>query len=80
MFGITFVLHLSEHINISIMKRRSVTYFSKNKALKILERPLENDLHTFLSATFALSHNRIVKNHIQDTILQLATPSYRLTA
>ncbi len=62
------------------MKNRTVTYFSKNKALKILENPIETDLQTFLSATFALSRNRVVKNHIQNTILQLGTQSYRLSA
>ncbi len=62
------------------MKNRSVTYFSKNKALKILERPLEMDLHTLLSATFALSRNRIVKNHIQNTLVELGNSSYKLSA
>ncbi|HMG81483.1 MAG TPA: hypothetical protein VK559_00475 [Ferruginibacter sp.] len=62
------------------MKNRTITYFSKNKALKILERPIEADLQTFLSATFALSRNRVVKNHIQNTLMQLDTPFYRQTA
>lgn len=62
------------------MKNRSVIYFSKNKALRILERPIQADLKTFLSATFALSRNRVVKNHIQNTLMQLDATSYRLTA
>lgn len=62
------------------MKKRTVTYFSKNKALKILESPLSADLKTLLSATFAISHSRIVKRHIQNTLMQLEAPSYRLSA
>jgi hypothetical protein len=62
------------------MKARTVTYFSKNKALKILERPLNVDLKTLLSATFALSRNRVVKKHIENTLHQLQTPVYKLTA
>jgi hypothetical protein len=62
------------------MKNRNVIYFSKNKALKILERPIQADLKTFLSATFALSHNKVVKNHIQKTLHELSMPDYRLTA
>ena len=62
------------------MKNRAVTYFSKNKALKILERPLTADLKTLLSATFAISHSRIVKKHIKNTLMQMDTRSYKLTA
>lgn len=62
------------------MKNRTVKYFSKNKALKIFASPLEADLKTLLSATFALSRNRIVKRHIENTLLQLETPVYKLTA
>ncbi len=62
------------------MKKRAVIYFSKNKALKILESPLKADLKTLLSATFAISHNRIVKKHIQNTLMQLEAPAYKLSA
>jgi hypothetical protein len=62
------------------MKNRTVTYFSKNKALKILEHPTQVDLQTLLSATFALSRNRVVKKHIQNTLMQLGSPVYKLTA
>ncbi len=62
------------------MKKRAVIYFSKNKALKILERPLKADLKTLLSATFAISHNKIVKNHIKDTLMQLDSSAYKLSA
>jgi hypothetical protein len=62
------------------MNNRTITYFSKNKALKILERPIESDLKTLLSATFALSHSRIVKKHIEHTLHELCQPDYRLTA
>ena len=62
------------------MKNRTVTYFSKNKALKILERPTQVDLKTLLSATFAISRSHIVKKHIQNTLLELSVPRYKLTA
>lgn len=62
------------------MTKRNVVYFSKNKALKILENPTQVDLKTFLSATFAISRSRVVKNHIQDTLRQLDAPVYKLTA
>ena len=62
------------------MKNRTVIYFSKNKALKILESPLQVDLKTLLSATFALSRNRVVKRHIERTLHQLEAPVYKLTA
>ena len=62
------------------MKRRSVTYFTKTRAMKIIEHPLQADLQTFLSATFALSRNRVVKNHIQNTLHELTAPAYKLSA
>ena len=55
-------------------------YFSKNRALKILQRPLQIDLNTFLSATYAISHSRVVKKDIQNTIHELNAPVYKLTA
>lgn len=64
----------------NVMKNRNLIYFSKNRALKIMERPLEADLQTLLSATFAISHSRVVKNHIQDVLHQLSAPVYKLTA
>lgn len=62
------------------MKTRSVTYFSKNKALKIFESPLNADLKTLLSATFKLTRNKVVKRHIEKTLHQLETPVYKLSA
>ncbi len=62
------------------MKNRTIRYFSKARALKILERPIQVDLHTLLSATFALSHSSVVKKHIRNTLHELGTPVYRLTA
>ena len=67
-------------IKMKFMKKRTVTYFSKNRALKIMERPIDVDLQTLLSATFAISRSHVVKNHIQDTLIQLSTPVYRLSA
>lgn len=62
------------------MKRRAFIYFSKNRALKILESPMKADLITLLSATFAISRSHIVKKHIKNTLLQMETPAYRLSA
>lgn len=62
------------------MKKRNVIYFSKNKALKILERPMDVDLQTLLSATFAISHNRMVKRDIERALHDMSGPVYRLTA
>lgn len=62
------------------MNKRSVTYFSKNKALRILENPTSVDLQTLLSATFAISRSRVVKSHIQRTIHELGSMSYKLSA
>ncbi|MBC7554313.1 MAG: hypothetical protein H7257_10070 [Taibaiella sp.] len=62
------------------MQNRAVIYFSKDRARKIIENPLNVDLQTLLSATFALSQSRIVKKHIHNTLCQLSLPAYRLTA
>lgn len=62
------------------MNKKPVTYFSKNTALKILERPIEVDLQTLLSATFAISRSRVVRNHIQHALMQLASPDFKMTA
>jgi len=64
------------------MTNREVIYLRKDKARRILESPLQADLQTFLSATFALSRNNVVKRHIQKTLKQLhfAAPSYKMTA
>jgi hypothetical protein len=62
------------------MKRRTVTYLTKSKALKILERPMDVDLHTLLSANFAISRNHVVRNHIQNTLMQLGPAEYKLSA
>ena len=48
--------------------------------MKIIENPIQADLQTFLSATFALSRNRVVKNHIQNTLHDLLAPAYKLSA
>ena len=62
------------------MKTRTIRYFSKHRALKILERPTQVDLYTLLNATFALSRNEVVKKHIQNTLHELGGSLYRLTA
>ncbi len=55
-------------------------YFSKSRALKVLESPLTADLKTLLSATFAISKSRVVKQHIKNTLVQLNSPEYKLSA
>ena len=62
------------------MKNRTIRYFSKARALKILEHPTQVDLHTLLSATFAISQSSVVKKHIRNTLHELGAPVYRLTA
>ena len=62
------------------MKSRNIIYFTKSRAMKIIENPIQADLQTFLSATFALSRNRVVKNHIQNTLHDLLAPAYKLSA
>lgn len=62
------------------MKNRSMRYFSKNRALKILERPMQVDLYTLLNATFAVSRNHVVKKHIKNTLHELGSSVYKLTA
>jgi hypothetical protein len=62
------------------MTHRTLRYFSKARALKILERPLQSDLQTLLSATFAISQSSVVKKHIKNTLHELRAPVYGLTA
>ncbi len=62
------------------MKNRAVIYFRKDKALKIWEHPLEADLKTLLSATLAISRNHVVKKHINNTLQELHTDLYKLSA
>lgn len=62
------------------MTNRAVIYFRKDKALKVWERPMEADLKTLLSATLAISRNRIVKKHITNTLQELNTNYYKMSA
>ena len=62
------------------MKNRTVVYFTKNRARKIIESPLQADLQTFLSATFALTRNNVVKKHISYTLQELNSRVYKLSA
>lgn len=55
-------------------------YLRKERARRILEQPLNFDLKTLLSATFALSESSVVKRHIHKTLTQLNAPSYRMSA
>jgi hypothetical protein len=78
-FELAQVLHYT-YQNLDVMKKRTTIYFSKSRALKILESPLKADLKTLLSATFAIAESRVVKRHIQNTLVQLDSSSYRLSA
>jgi hypothetical protein len=62
------------------MKKRALIYFSRSKALKIMERPLSVDLKTLLSATFAVSKSRVVKKHIKQTLMKLDSSNFQLSA
>ena len=62
------------------MKNRTIIYFRKDRARKIVESPLQADLTTFLSATFALTRNNVVKRHINSTLQELNTRMYKLSA
>jgi hypothetical protein len=62
------------------MKNRTIIYFRKDRARKIIESPLQADLKTFLSATFALTRNNVVKKHISSTLQELNSRAYRLSA
>ncbi len=62
------------------MTNRTIKYFSKNKALKVIENPIQADLFTLLNASFALSRNNVVKNHMRSILHELGTPSYKLSA
>jgi hypothetical protein len=66
--------------NTTLMKGRNVKYFTKSRAMKIIEQPMQADLQTFLSAMFALSRNRVVKSHIQKTLYQLNPLAYKYIA
>jgi len=78
-FGTLFVLLFSEHAKTLYMKNRTIQYFRKLRAKKIMEHPFQADLATFLSATMELCNSRIVKNHVKDTLHELHMP-YKLTA
>lgn len=62
------------------MKNRTIVYFTKNRARKIIESPLQADLKTFLSATFALTRNNVVRKHINSTLQELNSRAYKLSA
>jgi len=56
------------------MKKRTIEYFKKIQAMKVIQHPLETDLTTFLNATFSLCHNNVVKQDILATLRQLEMP------
>lgn len=62
------------------MTNRAIIYFRKAQALKVWERPMEADLKTLLSATLAISRNRVVKKHITNTLQELNSNYYKMSA
>lgn len=62
------------------MTNRAIIYFRKAQALKVWERPMEADLKTLLSATLAISRNRVVKKHITSTLQDLNSNYYKMSA
>ena len=62
------------------MKNRTKQYFKKSKARKIFQHPLQSDLKTFLNAAMELCRSRIVKHHVQEVLVELDNPQYRLSA
>jgi hypothetical protein len=63
------------------MKSRTIQYFKQEKARKILQNPIAADLKTFLNATMRLSHSRVVKRDIENTLRMLAFPvQHRMSA
>ncbi len=62
------------------MTNRTSNYIRQERARKIVERPLQADLTTFLNATLALSRSKVVKKHISSTLHELNTRLYKLSA
>lgn len=75
--GTAFAFMYLKH---TVMQNRTVKYFRKNRARKILESPIDVDLVTLLSATFALTKSNIVKRDICNTLNELERYNYRLSA
>ena len=59
------------------MKRRTINYFKKLNAMKVLRHPLETDLMTLLSANFCISRSNVVKYDILNTLQQLNSQAKR---
>jgi len=59
------------------MKRRTINYFKKLQAMKVLRHPLETDLKTLLNATFCISRSNVVKYDILNTLQELQMQSKR---
>lgn len=48
--------------------------------MKVLQRPMETDLMTFLGATFQLCRSKVVKRHVENQIRSLQENWYRMSA
>ncbi len=53
------------------MKRRTLAYFKKNRALKVFCNAAVADLSTLLTASMELSRSNIVRRHISATLQTL---------
>ncbi|MCD6063935.1 MAG: hypothetical protein K0R82_1846 [Flavipsychrobacter sp.] len=62
------------------MKKRTLAYFKKIKAQKILSNPLAADLRSLLNASFELAQSKVVKRHVQNQIRSLEENWYRMSA
>lgn len=62
------------------MNKRTIAYFRKMQALKIIANPLSCDLATLLNASMYISHSKVVKKHIGEAVNELTknfVPQYR---
>jgi len=70
------------------MNKRTIAYFRKMQALKIIANPLSCDLATLLNASMYVSRSKVVRKHIGESLNDLAknfvpqyrAKNYRLTA
>ena len=85
-FGTLFYLHYSEikklknTQNLYDMKARNISYFKKSRAQKIMGNIMKTDLMTFLTATMDLCKSAVVKTHVRETLQELQSARYRLSA
>lgn len=62
------------------MKSRNISYFKKLRARKVMSNVMKTDLMSFLNATMQLCKSAVVKTHVRETMHELQSASYRLSA